>query len=53
MGQQGFKPRGAPGGFRGGDRGGFRGGDRGGFRGGVKTFVNPHRLSGIFIAKGP
>ena len=43
--------RGGFGGGRGGDRGG-RGG-RGGFRGGVKTFVNPHRLSGIFIAKGP
>ena len=53
------------GGFRGGDRGG-RGGDRGGRgggrgrggagrgppRGGPKVFIQPHRLPGVFIARG-
>ena len=46
---------------RGGDRGGNRGrGDRGGRgrgrgppRGAPKVFVQPHRLPGVFIARGP
>ncbi len=43
------------GGFRGGARGG-RGGGRGGARGaprGPKVFVIPHRIKGVFVAKGP
>ncbi|XP_022110769.1 rRNA 2'-O-methyltransferase fibrillarin-like [Acanthaster planci] len=42
----GFTPRG-----RGGPRGG-RGGRGGGMRGGKKVFVEPHRLEGVFIARG-
>jgi rRNA 2'-O-methyltransferase fibrillarin len=52
---------------RGGDRGRGRGGDRGGGRGGrgrggagrgpprggPKVFVQPHRLPGVYIARGP
>lgn len=48
---------------RGGDRGGGRGGDRGGRgrggggrgppRGGPKVFIQPHRLPGVYIARGP
>jgi len=26
---------------------------RGGMRGGAKVFVIPHRLKGVFVAKGP
>ena len=50
----------------GGDRGGFKGGDKrppfkGGARGppgrggprGPKVFVIPHRIKGVFVAKGP
>ena len=41
-------------GGRGGDRGGRgRGGGRGGPRGAPKVFVQPHRLSGVYIARGP
>lgn len=47
-------------GGRGGDRGrGGRGGDRGRGgrggpkRGGPKVFVQPHRLPGVYIARGP
>lgn len=41
-------------GGRGGDRGGRgRGGPRGGApRGGPRVFVQPHRLPGVYIAKG-
>uniref|UniRef100_H2YFA1 rRNA 2'-O-methyltransferase fibrillarin n=1 Tax=Ciona savignyi TaxID=51511 RepID=H2YFA1_CIOSA len=42
----GFGGRGGGGGF------GGRGRGRGGFRGGRSTMVEPHRLSGIFIARG-
>lgn len=41
---------------RGGDRGGGRGGrgrGRGPPRGAPKVFVQPHRLPGVFIARGP
>lgn len=55
------------GGDRGGDRGRGRGGDRGGGRGGrgrggagrgpprggPKVFIQPHRLPGVYIARGP
>lgn len=42
-------------GDRGGDRGGGRGrGSRGGPpRGGPKVFIQPHRLPGVYIARGP
>ena len=43
-------------GGRGGDRGGGRGrggGGRGPPRGGPKVFIQPHRLPGVFIARGP
>lgn len=44
---------------RGGDRGGGRGGrgrggaGRGPPRGGPKVFIQPHRLPGVYIARGP
>lgn len=49
------------GGFRGGDRGDKRPPFRGGARGppgrggprGPKVFVIPHRIKGVFVAKGP
>ena len=46
------------GGDRGGDRGGRGRGGRGGGRGGPprgapKVFVQPHRLPGVYIARGP
>ncbi len=49
------------GGSRGGARGGARGGGRGGARGppgrggprGPKVFVIPHRIKGVYVAKGP
>lgn len=41
------KPRGAPRG-RGGPKG-----RPGGARGGAKVFVQPHRLPGVYIARGP
>ncbi len=50
---------GKPGGFKGGDKKGpFKGGPggRGGPRGGPrgpKVFVIPHRIKGVFVAKGP
>ena len=54
-----FKPAdsgrggGGGGGFRGGAGGGSRGGgDRGGRGGGKKAVVIPHRLSGVYLAKG-
>jgi rRNA 2'-O-methyltransferase fibrillarin len=50
-------------GFKGGDRGGdkrppFNKGGSGGFKGrggprGPKVFVIPHRIKGVFVAKGP
>lgn len=48
-GRGGDRGRGGRGG-RGGGRGG-RGG-RGGMKGGAKTMVVPHRLPGVFLAKG-
>ena len=32
--------------------GGGRGGGRGGFKGGKNVFIEPHRHSGVFIARG-
>jgi len=47
----GDRGRGGSRGGRGGARGG-RGGARGGMRGGKKVVVEPHRHSGVFIARG-
>ncbi len=44
---RGGPPRGAPRGRGGPPRGGARGG-----KAGPKVFVTPHRLNGIFVAKG-
>lgn len=54
-GDRGGRGRGGRGGDRGGDRGGGRGrGGRGGPpRGGPKVFIQPHRLPGVYIARGP
>ena len=47
--QRGSRGRGG----RGGGRGGRGGGRGGGGRGGPKVYVQPHRLPGVFIARGP
>lgn len=49
-GDRGRGGRGGRGGDRGGGRG--RGGARGPPRGGPRVFVQPHRIPGVFIAKG-
>lgn len=52
-GDRGGRGRGGRGGDRGGDRGRGRGGGRGPPRGAPKVFVQPHRLPGVYIARGP
>jgi rRNA 2'-O-methyltransferase fibrillarin len=58
---RGGAPRGGGRPFRGGDRGGRGGGGRGGarggarpggMRGGAKVIIQPHRMEGIYLAKG-
>lgn len=49
-GDRGRGGRGGRGGDRGGGRG--RGGARGPPRGGPRVFVQPHRIPGVYIAKG-